>query len=411
MPDRRPPSPDALRDARSLRGARTSHVRGAVTHRAVGRACVLAPLVVGLVAAPLVTLPAEAAAVRPTTTPAPSGTAACDPDGPERLIPATPRALTALGADEAHRVASGAGVVVAVVDSGVDARNSHLAGAVVAGADLVGPGDGRDDADGHGTAVAGIVAARPVTGSGVVGLALGATVLPVRVYDRRTGPDGVRTDRIAQGVRWAVAHGADIVNVSLSSASDDPELRAAVGAAVDAGVLVVASAGNGDDARTDRYPAAYPGVLGVVATDAAGRPVATGPAVDVAAPGGGVVTTFHAVGDCALDGPAQASWATAYVSATAALLAERFPAEGADAWARRVVEAAHGSGDVPVLDPAAAVRSAVADGTPAGTHAPGGEVLGAATADPVRPRPVWPWWVLGAAALLLGLRAARRPAR
>lgn len=401
MPDRRQPLPGVTPDARLPRAARVRTVTVA--------ALVLAPAVLGTAAAPAA---AQPLAPRPAAVAA----AACDADGPERLVPAGAPALDALDAARVRSAASGAGVVVAVVDSGVEARNRHLTAAVTAGVDLVAGGDGRRDADGHGTAVAGIVAARPLPGSAVVGLAPAATVLPVRVYDERSGPDGVRTDRIAAGLRWAVAHGADVVNVSLSSSADDPELRAAVAQAVGAGVLVVASAGNGDDARTARYPAAYPGVLGVVATDAAGRPAQPAPAADVAAPGAGVVTTFHAVGDCALGGPPQSSWATAYVSATAALVAQRFPGEGAEEWARRIVASATPTGGgVPNLAPAAALSAGRTDagsgGATGAAASADGEVWGASAGAPVHPRAVWPWWLLGGLALALGARAARRPVR
>jgi membrane-anchored mycosin MYCP len=106
----------------------------------------------------------------------------------------------------------------------------------------------------------------------------------------------------------------------------------------------VASAGNrtADPDAPDgpRYPAAYPGVLGVTATDEAGHATDDsfhGPHVDVAAPGVNVLTTFHAAGDCMLAGGAAASsWATAYVSAAAALIAERHPDESPAEWAFRL---------------------------------------------------------------------------
>ena len=276
----------------------------------------------------------------------------CDPGTRQQFVADEPPALSTLAAESAWSIATGAGVLVAVVDSGVDPANDHLSAAVVPGADLVGQDvetSGRTDTDGHGTAVAGQIAARPVEGSGVVGLAPDATILPVRVFygqddeSQRNGTS-VQTDRIAAGITYAATHGATIINVSLSSPTDDPAMRAAVDAATSAGALVVASAGNRntdpDAPDGPRYPAAYPGVLGVTATDADGHATDDsfhGPHVDVAAPGVNVLTTFHAAGDCMLaGGSAASSWATAYVSAAAALVAQHHPDESPEQWAFRL---------------------------------------------------------------------------
>ncbi|AEE45098.1 S8 family serine peptidase [Cellulomonas fimi] len=285
---------------------------------------------------------------------APASAAAqqCEP-GRRQLSTQTPPALATLGAQEAWTMATGEGVLVAVLDSGVDTRNEHLTSAVVSGIDLVGVDvetTGRTDPDGHGTAVAGQIAAREITGSGVVGLAPDAEILPVRVYygateeHRRegTGPD---VPRLAAGIDAAVARGARVLNVSMSTPVDHPELRAAVERATAAGALVVASAGNratsSDETDGLRYPAAYPGVLGVAAVDASGAPAADsihGAHVDVAAPGTEVLTTYHADGDCLLGGEnVSASFATAYVSAAAALVAQRYPDESPAQWAHRLM--------------------------------------------------------------------------
>jgi type VII secretion-associated serine protease mycosin len=265
-----------------------------------------------------------------------------------------PPALARLAAERAWQSATGAGVLVAVVDSGVDPGNAHLADAVVPGVDLVGAaGDpaGRTDTAGHGTAVAGQIAARalPDLDSGVVGLAPDATILPVRVYyadDDQAREQGVAPDagRIAAGIDAAVAAGARVVNVSMSTPNDTPALADAVRRATAAGSLVVASAGNrntsSDETDGPRYPAAYDGVLAVTAVDVDDQPAGDaihGAHVDVAAPGTNVLTTFHAAGDCMLSGEGSStSFATAYVSAAAALLAERYPEETPAQWAYRL---------------------------------------------------------------------------
>jgi subtilisin family serine protease len=195
----------------------------------------------------------------------------------------------AIGAPEAWKIASGAGVVVAVLDTGVDATDPDLRDALwtnpgeiagngrdddrdgyvddVHGVDLVnGDGDPADD-EGHGTHVAGIVAAR-ANGTGVVGLAPQVTLLPVKVLDSRRGGN---TDTVAEGIRFALAHGADIINVSVNGPGASTALQAAVHAATLAGVTIVASAGNdgGDLDLRPSYPASSsePSVLAVGATD------------------------------------------------------------------------------------------------------------------------------------------------
>ncbi|WP_052226742.1 S8 family serine peptidase [Microbacterium mangrovi] len=263
-----------------------------------------------------------------------------------------PTALTELQSDLAWSVTRGAGVTVAVVDSGVDAANPHLTGAMAASVDLV-PGGGPADADGHGTAVAGIIAARRIPGSAVAGLAPGARILSVRVFagtsdEQVKGGTGPSVDRLAAGIRTAADRHAQIINVSLSTAVHEPALDAAVNYATSRGSLVVASAGNRDASLAvdttvrngARYPAGSAGAVGVAATDAVG--VVTdatihGPHVALSAPGQNVATTSSAGGDCvyATDHPA-ASFATAYVSAAAALVASAHPDETPAQWAYRL---------------------------------------------------------------------------
>ncbi|WP_456826247.1 S8 family serine peptidase [Cellulomonas sp. P5_E12] len=282
--------------------------------------------------------------------PAVAADTACELDHPV-LIDQRPPALDRLSADLAWTAATGAGVMVAVVDSGVDSSNPHLSTAVVPGVDVVGVATettGRTDVFGHGTAVAGEIAARAIEGSGVVGLAPDATILPVRVYyadDEQASRDGVAPDagRMASGILAASARGARVINVSMSTTVDDPALRSAVEQATAAGSLVVASAGNrataDDKADVAHYPAAYPDALAVTAVDVDGNATEDsihGPHVDVAAPGTNVLTTLPGGGDCMLGVEASSSYATAYVSAAAALLVEQHPDESPAQWAYRL---------------------------------------------------------------------------
>lgn len=291
----------------------------------------------------------------PTMLPAATSGEACTP-GDVVFTPQTPEALLLLGAEEANRVATGDGVVVAVVDSGIDAGNPHLASAVIGGIDLVGDGeraDGLSDLTGHGTAIAGQIAARPVSGSGVVGLAPDAQLLSVRVFRSDSDQDvkagfGPTAQRIADGIRWAADNGADIINVSLSQTTNSPELRKAVDHAAAVGALVVASGGNrASDPKAEdgpRYPAAYEQALGVTAATSDGRATADsihGPQVEVSAPGENILTAATGGGDClfAAETPA-ASYATAYVSAAAALVAQAHPDDSPAGWAYRLTATA-----------------------------------------------------------------------
>jgi type VII secretion-associated serine protease mycosin len=223
-------------------------------------------------------------------------------------------------------LATGAGITVAVIDSGVDDRNPQLAGRVVAGADLLDGGDGRLDCVGHGTEVASIIAARTRSGSGLRGLAPGVSILPIRVTELRdpqaapTARDGSTAD-LATAIHTAVQRQVDVINLSLSVEQSDPALEAAVAEAIDRGIVVVAAVGNGHD-RGDPtpYPAAYPGVIGVGAINKDGTRWSesqVGSYVDIMAPGSSVVGAVPGRGHALLEGT---SFATPFVSATVALM-------------------------------------------------------------------------------------------
>ncbi len=280
-----------------------------------------------------------------------AGDTQCAP-GTIAYSPDTPAALGLLQNTAAWTHSTGAGVIVAIVDSGIDAHNAHLKDAVIGGINLVGDGtdsSGLSDLDGHGTAIAGLVAARSVPGSGVIGLAPDAKLLSVRVF-RGTNEENIKAgfgptiERLAQGIRYATDHGATIINVSLSDYTDSGPLLAAVNYATANGSLIVASAGNRATTtnKTDgpRYPAAYPGVLGVAATGLDGivtNDSIHGPHVAISAPGSEILTSATGSGDClyASDAPTS-SFATGYVSAAAALVASAHPDETPAHWAYRL---------------------------------------------------------------------------
>ncbi|TRO66002.1 type VII secretion-associated serine protease mycosin [Streptomyces sp. IB201691-2A2] len=218
--------------------------------------------VVGLLAATVALLPATAAHA----------------DG----IRAKQWALDAMHTQEAWQTTKGKGITVAVLDTGVDDEHPDLEGNVLTGKDMVGFGAGRGDRPWarHGTAMAGIIAGHghgAGDDDGVMGIAPEAKILPVRVIledgdSARGKARNTRGNALAEGIRWAADHDADVINLSLGddSKSAHPEASedAAVQYALKKGAVVVASAGNGGE-KGDHisYPAAYPGVIAATAVD------------------------------------------------------------------------------------------------------------------------------------------------
>ncbi len=213
----------------------------------------------------------------------------------------------------------GAGVTVAVVDSGVRRTHQDLAGAVLTGTDLVtGSGDGSNDQNGHGTHVAGIIAAR-LNGKGIVGAAPAAKILPVRVLD---GSGSGYSSDVAEGIIYAADHGAKVINLSLGGSAASQGTRTAIQYAIDRGSVVVAAAGNsGQSGNAPLYPGAFPEPIAVGAVDSSLRRAAFsnyGPYVDIVAPGDSVVSAWGS-GDNAYAWASGTSMATPHVAAAAAL--------------------------------------------------------------------------------------------
>ncbi len=232
--------------------------------------------------------------------------------------------------------ATGAGIRVAVIDSGVSPA-PQLRGRVERGEDLLHHNaDARQDCVGHGTAVASIIAAAPAAGTGFQGLAPDAVIVPIRVSER-VGTDGqapnpqdpvVQPAQFAAAITWAVdrAH-VQVINLSLTTDPDNA-LRAAIEHAIRAGVVVVAAVGNSGDAQQGNptpYPASYDGVIGVGAITPAGvrAPFSQhGTYVDIVAQGAPVTGAAPGSGTASVQGT---SFAAPFVSATAALIKQRFP--------------------------------------------------------------------------------------
>nr|WP_026268177.1 type VII secretion-associated serine protease mycosin [Micromonospora sp. CNB394] len=296
---------------------------GGPPRRRAGRALLAAVSAMAAVAGPLAP-PAHAAPAAPATVARPW----LAPDG----LPRTGQVrdeqwqLEQLRAKTAWRTSTGRGVVVAVIDSGVDGTHPDLAGQVLPGLDLVTP-DGSDDPDpvGHGTTVAGLIAGRADDDRGVVGLAPNAKILPVRVLDAENRYDDALI--IAKAVRWAVDNGARVVNLSLGGSSDNPALAAALDYAFARDVVVVACTGNLATSTTTEvwYPAREPGVLAVAGLERTSENLwsgsITGHETVLSAPATGLYGA-RPHGYWRVQGT---SFAAPLVAATAALVRARYP--------------------------------------------------------------------------------------
>jgi subtilisin family serine protease len=287
------------------------------------------------------------------------------------------RSARLVGARGAWATAQGEGVLIAVLDTGVDLRHPDIApnlwtnpreiagngrdddgdGYVddVHGVDLVNGSGAPNDDNGHGTHVAALAAARGGDGVGLAGAAPRARIMPIKVHDRDMRGD---PETIAAGVRYALAHGARIINVSANGDRPSAALDAALREAAAAGAVVVASAGN-DGRDLDAVPS-YPAssrsraVLAVGASDRRGRRALfsnRGRAVRVLAPGVGVLSAAPGAG---FERRSGTSMSAATVSGALALLASARP--GVTPARARTALVAAARRDRGRLDVAAALR-------------------------------------------------------
>lgn len=219
---------------------------------------------------------------------------------------------------DAHRLARGQGVMVAVIDTAIDETHPELAGAIADVFDAIGEGQSRPEL--HGTEIAGILRSR----AKLTGVAPDAKLLSVRAFRRSdvAGPAQSTSLRLLKGIDWAFDTGARVMNMSFTGPLD-PLLEGIVTAATEKGVIFVAAAGNDGPEAPPVYPAAYPKVIAVTATDSKDRLYAKanhGDYIAIAAPGVDIVVP-------ALKGryglSSGTSMAAAHVSGVVALLLER----------------------------------------------------------------------------------------
>ncbi|WJV45818.1 type VII secretion-associated serine protease mycosin [Streptomyces flavofungini] len=279
------------------------------------------------------------------TTAAPAAAAPSDRcEFPNKPYAGRPWALQRVLLDELWRQSTGKGVTVAVIDTGVDIKNRQLKPAVDVskGRNFLpknlkdddgnkikrGSEKGTSDMVGHGTRVAGIIAARPAKGTGFVGLAPDAKIIPIQQNDAEGHGT---TATLADAIDYAVASGAQIINISQDTANavrPEPKLEKAVKKAIAADRLIIASAGNdglGGNVK-ETYPASFEGVLAVASSDRNNERAPfsqSGDFVDVAAPGVDMISTVPLGGHCSDNGT---SFSAPYVAGVAALIKSKHPA-------------------------------------------------------------------------------------
>jgi type VII secretion-associated serine protease mycosin len=201
-------------------------------------------------------------------------------------------ALTKVGMPRVWQQNTGAPeIIVAVIDTGVDTRHPDLSGNLVRGASVLPGATGPDDDHGHGTHVAGVIAAAGHNGIGIAGMAPRCKIMPVKVLNREGKGD---TGDIVAGLLYAVNNGAKIVNMSLGGTGGSRALMDAINYALSKDVVVVAAMGN-EGANAQEYPAGYPGVIAVGATDSSDEIASFsnfGSWISVAAPGEDILSTL-----------------------------------------------------------------------------------------------------------------------
>lgn len=192
---------------------------------------------------------------------------------------------------EVNQQTMGVDQVIAIVDTGIDLTHPNFAGKLVPGINILDAAKSPADDAGHGTNCAGIAASLPDKTAGIVGVAPGAKLMPVKVLDAEGNGS---EESMAAGIRWAADHGATVINLSMGGPDSSQTGEEAIQYAISKGIVVVASMGNGGFGKKS-YPAAYPGVIPVAASDVNDAHPGfsnTGPWCSVTAPGYSILSTY-----------------------------------------------------------------------------------------------------------------------
>ncbi|MGM7701458.1 S8 family peptidase [Pseudalkalibacillus sp. Hm43] len=225
--------------------------------------------------------------------------------------------LPAIRTEDGWKISRGnEDVIIAIIDTGIDMKHPDLAKRIVDGYNVLNESPMPNDDNGHGTHVAGIIASETNNGVGIAGMTWYNRIMPIKAMNA----DGYGTSfDVAQGIRWAVEHGADVINMSLGNYKASKALKEAIDYAYEKDVIMVAASGNENTNQTS-YPAAFDNVIGVAAVNLnLNRAEFSnyGDYIDVAAPGVDIASTYLEGQYASLSGT---SMATPHVAALAGLI-------------------------------------------------------------------------------------------
>jgi len=241
-----------------------------------------------------------------------------------------------IGADACWQKTRGQGVRVAVIDTGIEGDHPDLKANVKGGINVMTPGTSYYDDNGHGTHVAGIIAAAD-NGTGIIGVAPEAELFAVKILDQRGEGSALG---VIRALDWCMQNRIDIANMSFGTDQYSRAMEEAIKTARRNGILIVAAAGNDGVPGTVDYPALFDETVAVTAVDQRGKLASfssIGPEVDLAAPGSNIISTYRWGTYSRLNG---SSMAAAYISGAAALLKAKYPGEDVNQLHRRLMSGA-----------------------------------------------------------------------